>query len=241
MLLVLSSIEDAFALSCKLDKSFFDKAQSFSENRAKTYLSGRALLLFVLQNFYSAKSLSAITKSAKGKPYFEKTDLNSDSNLPFFNISHSRKTICLGVSEYDLGIDIEFVKKRVHFDELKEKVLSSGEIDLLKSLDEMSQLKKFTAFWTVRESLLKLSGFGLAHLEKVRVDPANGRISYEALVRENIVNRELHTVNLSQSGLEDAYLSFSLYKGEDVTFYKFEKDKFIKISSLETSFVYTIN
>lgn len=74
-----------------------------------------------------------------------------------------------------MGIDLEFVKKRVRFEELKEKVLSSGEIDLLKALDEESQLKEFTAFWTIRESLLKLSGFGLAHLEKVKVDVANAK------------------------------------------------------------------
>ena len=53
MLLVLSSIEDAFALSHNLDTSYFDKVKNFSENRAKTYLAGRALLQSVLHHFYS--------------------------------------------------------------------------------------------------------------------------------------------------------------------------------------------
>lgn len=243
MLLVLSSIEDAYALSSNLDKNYFDKANSFSENRAKTYLAGRALLQSVLLNFFSIENLPKITKSDKGKPFFEENSLNFDKKLPFFNISHSRKTICVGVSEFDLGIDIEFVKKRVRFEELKEKVLSSGEIDLLKDLDEESQLQKFTAFWTIRESLLKLSGFGLAHLEKVKVDLAKVKISYEALLSENIINRELKTVNLAQFGLldPDAYLSYTLYKGEDVAFYKLDKEQFIKLSSPKESYSFTVN
>lgn len=243
MLLVLSSIEDAYALSSNLDNSFFDKANSFSENRAKTYLAGRALLQSVLQNFFSIENLPKITKSDKGKPFFEDNSSKFSKKLPFFNISHSRKTICIGVSEYDLGIDIEFVKKRVRFEELKEKVLSSGEIDLLQDLDEDAQLKEFTAFWTMRESLLKLSGFGLAHLEKVKADVLKAKIFYEALLSEDIINRDLKTVNLAQYGLlePDAYLSYTLYKGEDLAFYKLDKAKFIKLSSPKESYSFTVN
>lgn len=244
MLLVLSSIEDAFALSHNLDKSYFDKAKDFSENRAKTYLAGRALLQSVLQHFYSIDSLPNIKKTEKGKPFFEDVAPNSCRHLPFFNISHSRKTIGVAVSSYDLGIDLEFVKKRVRFEELKEKVLSSGEIDLLKALDEESQLKEFTAFWTIRESLLKLSGFGLAHLEKVKVDVANAKISYEALLSEGINNRVLNTVNLSQyAGVvdENAYLSYSLYQGEESSIYKLDKDQFIKLSSPKINYIYSVN
>ena len=243
MLLVLSSIEDAYVLSSNLDNSFFDKANSFSENRAKSYLAGRALLQSVLLNFFSIENLPKITKSENGKPFFEDNSLNSDKKLPFFNISHSRKTICVGVSEYDLGIDLEFVKKRVRFEELKEKVLSSGEIDLLKDLDEDAQLKEFTAFWTMRESLLKLSGFGLAHLEKVKVDVKKVKISYEALLSEDKINRVLKTVNLAQYGLLDpyAYLSYTLYKGEDLAFYKLDKNQFIKLSSPKESYSFTVN
>lgn len=65
MLLVLSSIEDAFALSHNLDTSYFDKVKNFSENRAKTYLAGRALLQSVLHHFYSIESLPNIKKTEK--------------------------------------------------------------------------------------------------------------------------------------------------------------------------------
>ena len=143
-----------------------------------------------------------------------------------------------------MGIDLEFVKKIVRFEELKEKVLSSGEIDLLKALDEESQLKEFTAFWTIRESLLKLSGFGLAHLEKVKVDVANAKISYEALFSEGINNRVLNTVNLSQYESlldENAYLSYSLYQGEESSIYKLDKDKFIKLASPKINYIYSVN
>lgn len=65
MLLVLSSIEDAFALSHNLDTSYFDKVKNFSENRAKTYLAGRALLQSVLHHFYSIESLPNIKRQKK--------------------------------------------------------------------------------------------------------------------------------------------------------------------------------
>lgn len=111
MLLVLSSIEDAFALSHNLDTSYFDKVKNFSENRAKTYLAGRALLQSVLHHFYSIESLPNIKKTEKGKPFFDDGASNPCRKLPFFNISHSRKTIGVAVSSYDLGIDLEFVKR----------------------------------------------------------------------------------------------------------------------------------
>ena len=193
MLLVLSSIEDAFALSHNLDTSYFDKVKNFSENRAKTYLAGRALLQSVLHHFYSIESLPNIKKTEKGKPFFDDVASNPCRKLPFFNISHSRKAIGVAVSSYDLGIDLEFVKKRVRFEELKEKVLSSGEIDLLKALDEESQL---------------------------------------------------NTVNLSQYASlldENAYLSYSLYQGEESSIYKLDKDKFIKLASPKINYIYSVN
>ena len=88
MLLVLSSIEDAFALSHNLDTSYFDKVKNFSENRAKTYLAGRALLQSVLHHFYSIESLPNIKKTEKGKPFFDDVASNPCRKLPFFNISH---------------------------------------------------------------------------------------------------------------------------------------------------------
>lgn len=238
MLLVLSSIEDAFRLSSSLDKSYFDKADSFSENRARTYLAGRALLHSVLEKFYSVKTFPSIIKTEKGKPFFK------DKGFPFFNISHSRNTICLGVSEFDIGIDIETVKKRVRFEELKEKVLSSGEQDLIKNLDADSQLREFTAFWTMRESLLKLSGFGLVHLEKLKVDIEKSKVTYDALNSANINNRFLTTVNLSQyDSLSDAetYLSYTFCKGETCSFYELDKNKFTELASPKSSYTFTVN
>lgn len=60
------------------------------------------------------------------------------------------------------------------------------------------------------------------------------KISYEALFSEGINNRVLNTVNLSQYASlldENAYLSYSLYQGEESSIYKLDKDKFIKLAS----------
>lgn len=238
MLIVLSSVEDAFALRHNLDRSFFDKVASFSENRAKTYLAGRALLQSVLQHFYSINKIPDIKRTERGKPYFE------DRCVPFFNISHSKNIICVGLSEFDLGIDLEFVKKRVRFEELKQKVLSSGEINFIEKLDIASQLKEFTSFWTMRESVLKLSGFGLSHLEKVKVDFEKNKVDYDGVSSDRTDSKFINTLNLDQYNelpWAEAYLSYSICQGEVCSLYKLDKDRFIKLSSPKLKYVFTVN
>lgn len=95
MLLVLSSIEDAFALSHNLDTSYFDKVKNFSENRAKTYLAGRALLQSVLHHFYSIESLPNIKKTEKGKPFFDDGASNPCRKLPFLTFLIAEKQLVL--------------------------------------------------------------------------------------------------------------------------------------------------
>lgn len=95
MLLVLSSIEDAFALSHNLDTSYFDKVKNFSENRAKTYLAGRALLQSVLHQFYSIESLPNIKKTEKGKPFFDDVAANPCRKLPFLTFLIAEKQLVL--------------------------------------------------------------------------------------------------------------------------------------------------
>ena len=106
MKIILSTIEDSYAESHVLKKEWHDFASSFSFNRQKSFLGGRALLQESLSEFYGVDSLPQITTLSHGKPVF------FESRYPFFNISHSSKLICLAIGDRELGLDVEYIKPR---------------------------------------------------------------------------------------------------------------------------------
>ena len=113
MKIILSTIEDSYAESHVLKKEWHDFASSFSFNRQKSFLGGRALLQESLSEFYGVDSLPQITTLSHGKPVF------FESRYPFFNISHSSKLICLAIGDRELGLDVEYIKPRRNIEGLK--------------------------------------------------------------------------------------------------------------------------
>lgn len=83
------------------------------------------------------------------KPYSEKTNLH-------YNISHSGDYVALAVDENEVGVDIEF--PRPSSLRVSKKVFTEAEQNWMK-LDE---LRNFTCLWTLKESVMKLLGTGLA-------------------------------------------------------------------------------
>ena len=101
--------------------------------------------------------------SPYGKPYVR--------NLPvFFNISHSDDYVVCAVSENEIGIDIEKIRKvhpRAH-----EKICTESEKDYI-SLTENG----FFEIWTLKESYFKCKGTGLgADIKKVSFEIRDNEI-----------------------------------------------------------------
>lgn len=89
----------------------------------------------------------------------------------FFSLSHSNDYVLLGVSDSDIGVDIELNRSRNP--KLANYVLSEDEKKEL--VDDMS----FCRFWTSKESLVKYVGFGIDRdLKLIPALPLNGYKEY---------------------------------------------------------------
>ena len=117
----------------------------------------------------------------KGEPYIMKTDgISHNANTDggphnadtegtavhvFFNLSHSGTKVALGISDKEIGVDIE--KVRGFKDSLINRVFSDDEKELAKMLSEFDRQDAnpdgaYTALWTAKESVMKYSARGLA-------------------------------------------------------------------------------
>lgn len=170
----IARLEEAAALISSLPQDLIDKADGFADKRRQTFLAGRALLQFYLQQSgLCPEGLPAMASSPEGKPCFP-----AHPEI-CFNISHSGDMLALAVGDTPQGIDIERVRLRKNQDGLEHRVLSEEELTWVRS-DEGMRADRFCLLWTLRECLLKLSGRGLGGLDEVRPDPESGRIAYNA-------------------------------------------------------------
>jgi Phosphopantetheinyl transferase len=88
----------------------------------------------------------------------------SDSGKPFlkghegihFNLSHCRRCVCCIVADHKVGIDVE----EIQYDPLlAQQICNEEELAIVRSSAEPEL--EFTKLWTMKESLLKLTGEGL--------------------------------------------------------------------------------
>lgn len=107
----------------------------------------------------------------------------------FFNISHSGDVVILGISDREIGVDVEKIK---HFkDTLVNYVFGEGDKSLAKELmdSEADPDKVYTRLWTVKESIMKHSGKGIAmepksislRLESDKIKASSAEYDCEAL------------------------------------------------------------
>ena len=98
-----------------------------------------------------------LLKTDYGKPY-----LMNYPNLKF-NISHAGDWIVGVVSENDIGIDVEHIKKMDDLLSIAERFFAKDEYCYIKSIsDKRKQLDTFFLIWTKKESLIKAVGEGLS-------------------------------------------------------------------------------
>ena len=92
-----------------------------------------------------------ISQGEHGKPFFaDYPDLH-------FNLSHCTRGAACAVSDRPVGIDIETLQ--APHEQLSRHVLSAAEYDGMMASERPDV--SFTRLWTMKESLSKLSGYGL--------------------------------------------------------------------------------
>lgn len=156
---------DRYAISSEVahwlrgeEKNRYNRYQS--QRQREHFLFGRVLLKTILSKYIGcAPADLKFDIDTRGKPF-----LSSDNTLSLtFNLSHSGNRVVFAVSKnQDLGVDLELIKKERAILKIAERYFSAAETRELRNLPKASQVKRFYELWTLKESVLKACGYGLA-------------------------------------------------------------------------------
>lgn len=126
----------------------FEKAERFRFNadKLRSYCAGY-LIWQVL-----GLDENDILVDSNGKPYSKKVDYD-------FNISHSGDYVVLAYGKGKIGIDIE--KANDNNLTVSKRVFTQNEQKYLNEIDG-EKLKRFNTLWSLKESVMKLNGKGIA-------------------------------------------------------------------------------
>ncbi|MGN0342741.1 MAG: 4'-phosphopantetheinyl transferase family protein [Roseburia sp.] len=141
-------------LYMRLDAARRSKADGFLFARDKRLSVGAgALLLHALQQ-EKVENASVVVES-NGKPY-----LAGEENL-YFNLSHSGNMVMCALSDQEVGCDVEQMDVFEH--ELAEYVMTEQELSRIYCRDgDTGQREMFFRLWTLKESYMKATGFGIS-------------------------------------------------------------------------------
>ncbi len=109
-------------------------------------------------------NLFEFDKTENGKPFIKARQAIDDSvqnPIINFNISHSNDLYVCAFSEKNIGIDIEYLKKKRKFIDLAKEYFFENEIKYLLAIDG-EQPERFYRLWTLKEATLKAFGGKLA-------------------------------------------------------------------------------
>lgn len=134
-------------------QKYQNKFSARREEHAFQHELSRQLLSLAVRHEYSADfSTLKLLYTPGGKPYF--------SDFPaHFSISHCRGLVCCALSEFDIGIDCERIRP---FDaRLARRICTEPELEYVSTAQHSDEA--LTTLWTLKESMMKLSGKGMAY------------------------------------------------------------------------------
>lgn len=102
----------------------------------------------LLLHCLGAENCDKITYIENGKPYLEGSSL-------FFNLSHSGDYVVLGISDSEIGVDVEQISD--YSPKVARKCFTDEEQDWLET---MNSNHAFFQLWTAKESIMKVTGRG---------------------------------------------------------------------------------
>lgn len=111
----------------------------------------RMLLSYGLFREYGVKGETAVETAPLGKPYLPE--------YPgiYFNYSHCRRGILCGISDGEIGVDIEEIIP--YKEKLARRICHPEELRMLSEAEDKNRM--LTAIWTAKESYLKYMGTGI--------------------------------------------------------------------------------
>lgn len=138
------------------------KARCFHFQRdRRRYVLSRALLRAILSRYINIEPGRILfSYNRYGKPFLDK---DFDEYALRFNVSHSDEIALYAMTiGREIGIDIECVREDVASEQLAERLFSSQEIAMLRSLPSHLRREAFFNCWTRKEAYVKARGEGLS-------------------------------------------------------------------------------
>lgn len=142
------------------------------ESDRDIYLVAHALVRRMLARIAGAAPESfGFVAGEHGRPEISAPEL---ARTLRFNLSHTRGLVACAVTRAaDIGVDVEYVERKVEVMSVANHVFSPVEVDGLLALSGEAQRERFFELWTLKEAYIKAIGKGLsAPLRAITFDPA---------------------------------------------------------------------
>lgn len=135
-------------------------------------LTGDLLIRFLAIQYLGVNNQNLLFQTTEfGKPYLV------TSNQPFhFNLSHSGHWVICAVDQSPVGIDVQLMES-IDLN-LAKNVLTPQDYRHYLKLSPEQRLDYFYDLWTLRESLLKLTGQSLSNPVSMQIDPLEKQSVY---------------------------------------------------------------
>lgn len=155
----------------RLPEKVIEDSWNLPERRRTRFLAARVLLAELMLRVYGMQQLPALITTSKGRPCF------ADSDLPDFSIAYAGNLVGVLLAEEGsrAGLDMEIV--RAHSRQTVENqlmCLSSAEKAWINA--QHDPIEAATQIWTLRQSVLKLTGEARQDVDSLRLHPASGRL-----------------------------------------------------------------
>ncbi len=128
-----------------------------TEHRCRFLISHAILRLILSRYLGQPPNDIQLQKGPHGKPYLEDQPLQ-------FNMTHSNDIALYAITACaDIGIDVEYVKRKHRMDALVKRFFSKREYQEYQSFPEGERHLAFYRAWTRKEAYLKATGLGLSY------------------------------------------------------------------------------
>jgi 4'-phosphopantetheinyl transferase len=139
-----------------LNATELEKANRFFKIEDKRrYIITRAALRIILSKYLQIPAENVVFEAGENK----KPQLAGISKRLCFNVSHSGNYSLIGISKFDLGVDIEFINNQFIYADIVNNYFNKKEADFITS--SLNPKQFFFNCWTRKEAILKAISTGL--------------------------------------------------------------------------------
>ncbi len=133
-----------------------DRIKNYSNNRRKRQaIVGEMILKELLEKYYDIKYNDCIIKESKnGKPYITNYNI-------YFNISHKDNLVVCIISNNEIGVDIEKVRK-INLDTINVFATSNEKNYILEKKEDV--FKRLFEIYTLKEAYLKMNNDSIINI-----------------------------------------------------------------------------